>query len=517
MSSSWYLASISAAILRSRSGTAFRPRRLTSLMMRSTFCVVCREWLRSPRLRLRPIRELKVAREEEAPDSEEVHVVVVVVLVVAVVVVEVEVLRWRDSSEWLFPLTSPCSPCCPLCWDGSPPVTPLRDTEGLGAAGLDTEEARVEFALGNAGGLGVDLGKVLEDRPPEDFRPTGGGPDEATLVWVFPCSEEEDTVTPEPVDLAGVAPTSCEDAGLEVSGPALEIWVESGLCTLCSCCSVTGEEEEEDGDGAEVAPFPLTAACRILLFSSRTILSRSSRHCRSFPWRSRSYTSNIPVATRMERPGASRAKSANGRDSSSTGLTPQRAHASSERGLHVAAALRHRGVEVVEVQVQLGSRSRLLGLRTALLLGGRRAALRGRLLRGHGGGGGCPVCGDRCWHRGHRRHRRGVAGAGLTAAGGRGQEAGVPVRLILGGLHAVALVRLAGDVVGRAGAGGVVFALVANFGRVDHDGGVLQSMATAAAVVVQVQVQAQVQVQVIIARRVPSGSLHNTGFQDQWG
>lgn len=33
-------------------------------------------------------------------------------------------------------------------------------------------------------------------------------------------------------------------------------------------------------------PPPLTAACRILLFSSRTILSRSSRHCRSLACRS---------------------------------------------------------------------------------------------------------------------------------------------------------------------------------------------------------------------------------------
>lgn len=47
------------------------------------------------------------------------------------------------------------------------------------------------LALGKAGGLGVDLGKVFEDLPPEDFLTTGGGPDESGRL-VFTCSEEED-------------------------------------------------------------------------------------------------------------------------------------------------------------------------------------------------------------------------------------------------------------------------------------------------------------------------------------
>ena len=54
----------------------------------------------------------------------------------------------------------------------------------------------MELARGNAGGLGVDRGKVLEDLPPEvlppeDLRVTGGGPDEAPLLGVFPGSEAE--------------------------------------------------------------------------------------------------------------------------------------------------------------------------------------------------------------------------------------------------------------------------------------------------------------------------------------
>lgn len=49
----------------------------------------------------------------------------------------------------------------------------------------------MELALGKAGGLGVDLGKVFEDLPPDDFLITGGGPEESGRV-VFTCSDEED-------------------------------------------------------------------------------------------------------------------------------------------------------------------------------------------------------------------------------------------------------------------------------------------------------------------------------------
>lgn len=48
----------------------------------------------------------------------------------------------------------------------------------------------MELALGKDGGLGVDLGKVFEDLPPEDFLTTGGGPDESGRVG-FAWSDEE--------------------------------------------------------------------------------------------------------------------------------------------------------------------------------------------------------------------------------------------------------------------------------------------------------------------------------------
>ncbi len=75
------------------------------------------------------------------------------------------------------------------------------------------------------------------------------------------------------------------------------------------------------------------AACNIRFFSSLIIRSLSSLQCRILACLSCSYISNIPVATRILRPGASRAKSDSGRDRSSTGFTPHRAHASRERGL----------------------------------------------------------------------------------------------------------------------------------------------------------------------------------------
>lgn len=217
------------------------------------------------------------------------------------------------------------------------------------------------MALGKEGGLGVDLGNVFEDLLPEVFLTTGGGPDGTRCVG-FTCSVEEDKVLTNPwktpLEPVGV----CEDGAVPVrvdlgevlraeagaldktalpvldAGAAAAGALESGAEPEVTCPDlVVGVEAEGPfccGSTDSDAPLLLlTAACRILLFSSLTILSLSSLHCLSLACLSLSYTSNNPVATRMERPGASRAKSASGRGRSSTGLTPHRAHASRERGL----------------------------------------------------------------------------------------------------------------------------------------------------------------------------------------
>lgn len=49
----------------------------------------------------------------------------------------------------------------------------------------------MELALGKEGGFGVDLGKVFAGLPPEDFRTTGGGPEESGRA-VFICSDDEE-------------------------------------------------------------------------------------------------------------------------------------------------------------------------------------------------------------------------------------------------------------------------------------------------------------------------------------
>lgn len=61
----------------------------------------------------------------------------------------------------------------------------------LWTAGFDTEDVNVELALGKEGGFGVDLGKVFDGLPPEDFRTTGGGPDESGRAG-FICSDDEE-------------------------------------------------------------------------------------------------------------------------------------------------------------------------------------------------------------------------------------------------------------------------------------------------------------------------------------
>lgn len=216
--------------------------------------------------------------------------------------------------------------------------------------------------------MGVDLGKVFEDLPPEDFLTTGGGPDESGRV-VFAWSDEEGegclvgpwkpllgdgTVGVEPVfedceDLGGADLGEVLRLGLGALGEsaALVLEAEPDVAALEDCAKFGAELEVSGPDlGGRVEPEealcsteeddtllllpPLAVACRILLFSSLIILSLSSLHCLSLACLSFSYTSNSPVATRMERPGASRAKSDSGRGRSSTGLTPHRAQASRE-------------------------------------------------------------------------------------------------------------------------------------------------------------------------------------------
>lgn len=290
--------------------------------------------------------------------------------VVVVVVVEVEeqtgsILRCKDSSEWLFPLTLEWNPRCPLCCVNGPPVTPFRGIPELWTAGFDADEVKVELALGKEGGFGVGLGKVFEDLPPEDFRTTGGGPDESGRVGFTNSGDEDRGCFPDPrnplleTGVEGVEPDfedvvgpAWKDLGevlrMEAgaldkrAAPVLEAWPDAvaleDVPALRVELEVTGPDLEdwvrpEDILSTEDALLLLTVAWRILRFSSLTILSLSSLHCLSLACLSLSKTSNKPVATRIERPGASRAKSESGRGSSSTGLTPHRAHASRERGL----------------------------------------------------------------------------------------------------------------------------------------------------------------------------------------
>lgn len=89
------------------------------------------------------------------------------------------ILLCKDSMEWLFPLTF--NPRWPLCWEYSPPVTPLG-----GAPDFDTDDVNVELALGKDGAFGPDLGKVFEDLPPDDLLTTAGGPDESGRA-AFTC------------------------------------------------------------------------------------------------------------------------------------------------------------------------------------------------------------------------------------------------------------------------------------------------------------------------------------------
>lgn len=56
---------------------------------------------------------------------------------------------------------------------------------------MDADDVNEELALGKEGGFGVDLGKVFDVLPPEDFLTTGGGPEESGR-WVLTCSEGED-------------------------------------------------------------------------------------------------------------------------------------------------------------------------------------------------------------------------------------------------------------------------------------------------------------------------------------
>lgn len=79
----------------------------------------------------------------------------------------------------------------------------------------------MELALGKEGGFGVDLGKVFEDLPPEDFLTTGGGPDERGLV-VFTCSVDEDKGC-----FTNPWKPPLED-GVEVAEPVFDDWGDLG-------------------------------------------------------------------------------------------------------------------------------------------------------------------------------------------------------------------------------------------------------------------------------------------------
>lgn len=158
------------------------------------------------------------------------------------------------------------------------------------------------MALGKEAGFGgADLGKVLDDLPAEDFLLTGGGggPHESGR-WALSGSEEalEGILAGPWTALLGEGAAGVEavlDVGEAALGGRLALEVSAKL----------GAELEAAGAGLDLgaaepqeatllpllpppapAPPPFTAACRILLFSSRTILSRSSWHCRSLACRS---------------------------------------------------------------------------------------------------------------------------------------------------------------------------------------------------------------------------------------
>lgn len=168
-------------------------------------------------------------------------------------------------------------------------------------AGLDTEDVKVVFALGKAGGLGVDLGNVLAGFPPEDFLDTGGGPAELCRVsltgsfdlflnpWKPPFEDVKELVDPileeEPLqdDLGEVLRLLTE--GLDKS---VDFGAGVGAGSLSGGVITETVFGGEDLCSREGDTLLFTAACKILRFSSLTILSLSSLHCLSLPCLSRS-------------------------------------------------------------------------------------------------------------------------------------------------------------------------------------------------------------------------------------
>lgn len=166
-----------------------------------------------------------------------------------------------------------------------------------GGFGVDTDDVNVELARGKEGGFGVDLGNVFEDFPPEPFLTTGGGPDESGR-GLFICScvfgGLADPLSP-PLE-AGVEVTELDlENGADLAevlrvGPetvALEETSPSGTELGAAAPDLGGRLKATVAFSTEVEDaLLLTAACRILLFSSLTILSLSSLHCLSLECRS---------------------------------------------------------------------------------------------------------------------------------------------------------------------------------------------------------------------------------------
>lgn len=213
-------------------------------------------------------------------------------------------LRCRDSREWLLLCTRDRKPRWPLCCG----LAAAAEAAAEAAAGVTApfgggaclgieEELSEEAALGKeAGFAGADLGKVLDDLPVEDFLLTGGGsgPQESGRCALIGSEEElEGILAALWTALLGEGPPGVAVV-LDVGDPAFE-----GRGVLEASARLGAELEEVGAGfvfGAEeeatlplllpAALPPLTVACRILLFSSRTILSRSSRHCLSLACRS---------------------------------------------------------------------------------------------------------------------------------------------------------------------------------------------------------------------------------------
>lgn len=168
---------------------------------------------------------------------------------------------------------------------------------------MDTEDVKVVFALGKAGGFGVGRGNVLAGLPPEDFLATGGGPAELCRVSLTcsvdlvldpwkPFEDVRELVDPileeEPLqdDLGEVLRllTDGLDRRLDF-GTVVAAFAVGSLSRGVITETVLGGDDLCSREGDTLL---FTAACKILRFSSLTILSLSSLHCLSLACLSRS-------------------------------------------------------------------------------------------------------------------------------------------------------------------------------------------------------------------------------------